>query len=112
MLALESIEVNTTTTANREMYVITAIKFIHTMMTITSNTDITAIRAIKDIMAITASTGIRANCSQYNYYCTTANRKIYVIAAIRSIQSFMIITVLWVLQLLMPLKLIWPLNAI
>ena len=49
------------------MYVITAIKSIQTMMTITANTSITAIRAIKDIMAITASTDIRANCSKYNY---------------------------------------------
>ena len=74
-------------------------------MAITDIMAIAAIMAITDIKAITGSTGIRANCSQYNYYCTTANRKIYVITAIRSIQSFMIITVLWVLQLLMPLKL-------
>ena len=51
------------------MYVITAIKSIHTMMTITANTAITAIKAIKDIMVITASAGIRVDCSQYNYYC-------------------------------------------
>ena len=63
MLTLESVVVNTTSTANREMYVITAIKSNQTIMNSTATAVITA------IMAITASAGIRANCSQYNYYC-------------------------------------------
>ena len=58
VLALEPIVVNITTTANREMYVITGIKYIQTVMTIIANAVITA------IMVITGSTGIRANCSQ------------------------------------------------
>ena len=38
-------------------------------MAIAAITAITDIRDITDIRAITASIGIRANFSQYNYYC-------------------------------------------
>ena len=48
--ALEPILVHTTTTASREMYVITAIKSIQTIMTITVTTN----AAITAIMAFTA----------------------------------------------------------
>ena len=61
VLALAPILVNATTNANREMYVIKAIKSIQTIVTITSNAVITA---IKTIMEITVSQSID-NCN----YC-------------------------------------------
>ena len=46
-----------------------AIIAITAIMAITVSMAIAAIMAITGIRAITASTDIRANCSQYNYYC-------------------------------------------
>ena len=53
-------------TGNRAIIAITAIMVITDSKAIAA---IMVITAITDIRAITASTGIRANCSQYNYYC-------------------------------------------
>ena len=47
----------------------TVIIAITAIMAITVSPAIAAITAITDIRAITASIGIRANFSQYNYYC-------------------------------------------
>ena len=59
-MALESIVVDTTTTANREMYIIIAIKFIQTIMTITAKAVITAIIAITAVNTFTANLFITA----------------------------------------------------
>ena len=53
--ALESIDVNTTVTANREVYVITAIKSIQNIMAITAIAVITAVMVITAFKAITAN---------------------------------------------------------
>ena len=83
VLALEPIVINITATANKEIYVITAIKSIQTIMTITANAVITAmmaITAITDIIGplqlVLALEAILGNTT------TTANREMYVTTVI------------------------------
>ena len=64
VLALEPIVINITATANKEIYVITAIKSIQIIMTITANAVITAIMAITANAVISA---IRAISSYGDY---------------------------------------------
>ena len=92
ILALEPTVGNTTTTVNKEIYVITAIKFIQAIMTITANVVITAIMAISAIMAIAANVFITATIA-----ITTNKEKLIdfaVIAVLMGFTAIMVITVI------------------
>ena len=98
-MAIEPIVVNTTDIANREMYVITAINSIQTIVNITANAVITA------IMDITAIMGTIANLFMTVTIAITTNiEELIEVAAMTGVMGITTIV-------LLPLAPIRPLHA-